>query len=127
LGAIAYQMMMPEPSMMFLYTIFGFSLIYGVMFVLPIGGADMPVVISLLNSFTGLAAALGGFLYDNSAMLTGGILVGSAGTILTVLMCRAMNRSLTNVLIGAFSGSSAGGGASADGLVVKEVSAYDAA
>jgi NAD(P) transhydrogenase subunit beta len=72
------------------------------MFVLPIGGADMPVVISLLNSFTGMAAMFGGFLYDNMAMLTGGILVGSAGTILTVVMCRAMNRSLSNVIFGAF-------------------------
>ena len=75
---------------------------YGIMFVLPIGGADMPVVISLLNSFTGMAAMFGGFLYDNMAMLTGGILVGSAGTILTVVMCRAMNRSLANVIFGAF-------------------------
>ena len=76
--------------------------LYGIMFVLPIGGADMPVVISLLNSFTGMAAMFGGFLYDNMAMLTGGILVGSAGTILTVVMCRAMNRSLSNVIFGAF-------------------------
>ena len=65
-----------------------------VFFVLPIGGADMPVVISLLNSFTGVAAACGGFLYDNKVMLTGGILVGAAGTLLTILMCKAMNRSL---------------------------------
>jgi NAD(P) transhydrogenase subunit beta len=72
---------------------------------MPIGGADMPVVISLLNSFTGVAAATGGFLYNNQAMLTGGILVGSAGTILTILMCKAMNRSLLNVIIGAFGGS----------------------
>jgi NAD(P) transhydrogenase subunit beta len=62
----------------------------------------MPVVISLLNSFTGVAAACGGFLYDNPVMLTGGILVGSAGTILTILMCKAMNRPLSNVLIGSF-------------------------
>ncbi len=78
------------------------SLLYGVLFVMPIGGADMPVVISLLNSFTGVAAACGGFLYDNKVMLTGGILVGAAGTLLTILMCKAMNRSLTNVLIGSF-------------------------
>lgn len=83
----------------------GLALLYGVFFVLPIGGADMPVVISLLNSFTGVAAACGGFLYDNKAMLTGGILVGAAGTLLTILMCRAMNRSLLNVLIGSFGGS----------------------
>jgi NAD(P) transhydrogenase subunit beta len=95
------------------YVLFALSLLYGVMFVLPIGGADMPVVISLLNSFTGVAAAMGGFLYGNQVMLTGGILVGSAGTILTILMCKAMNRSLTNVLIGAFSAK--GGGSTDDG------------
>ena len=71
-----------------------FILLYGVFFVLPIGGADMPVVISLLNSFTGVAAACGGFLYNNKVMLTGGILVGAAGTLLTILMCKAMNRSV---------------------------------
>ena len=84
-----------------------FAFIYGALFVMPIGGADMPVVISLLNSFTGVAAACGGFLYDNKAMLTGGILVGAAGTLLTILMCKAMNRSLTNVLIGSFGGNNA--------------------
>jgi NAD(P) transhydrogenase subunit beta len=87
---------------MWVYILLGLSLSYGVLFVLPIGGADMPVVISLLNSFTGMAAAFGGFLYGNMAMLTGGILVGSAGTILTVVMCNGMNRSLTAVVFGAF-------------------------
>jgi len=87
------------------YLILLLSILYGILFVLPIGGADMPVVISLLNSFTGVAAALGGFLYDNKVMLTGGILVGAAGTLLTVLMCKAMNRSLKNVLIGSFGGN----------------------
>ncbi|MBN8877980.1 MAG: NAD(P)(+) transhydrogenase (Re/Si-specific) subunit beta [Chitinophagaceae bacterium] len=87
------------------YVIFALSLLYGVFFVFPIGGADMPVVISLLNSFTGVAAACGGFLYDNKVMLTGGILVGAAGTLLTILMCKAMNRSLLNVLIGSFGGN----------------------
>jgi H+-translocating NAD(P) transhydrogenase subunit beta len=89
------------------YSIFLLSLLYGIFFVLPIGGADMPVVISLLNSFTGVAAACGGFLYDNTVMLTGGILVGAAGTLLTLLMCKAMNRSLKNVLIGNFGGNNA--------------------
>jgi NAD(P) transhydrogenase subunit beta len=84
------------------YLLFAMSIVYGVLFVFPIGGADMPVVISLLNSFTGVAAASGGFLYDNPVMLTGGILVGAAGTLLTILMCKAMNRSLQNVLIGSF-------------------------
>lgn len=104
------------------------ALLYGVLFVLPIGGADMPVVISLLNSFTGVAAACGGFLYDNQVMLTGGILVGAAGTLLTILMCKAMNRSLTNVLIGSF-GAAAKPGASRDGAQgsYKEISLSDAA
>jgi H+-translocating NAD(P) transhydrogenase subunit beta len=111
------------------YLILFLSLIYGVFFVMPIGGADMPVVISLLNSFTGVAAACGGFLYNNKVMLTGGILVGAAGTLLTILMCKAMNRSLTNVLIGSFGG----GGAAAvtvgskDQGHYKEISLSDAA
>jgi NAD(P) transhydrogenase subunit beta len=96
--------------------------------VLPIGGADMPVVISLLNSFTGVAAACGGFLYDNKAMLTGGILVGAAGTLLTILMCRAMNRSLLNVLIGSFGGSANVMSAAKDIQGnIKEISVSDAA
>ncbi len=106
------------------------SLSYGVLFVMPIGGADMPVVISLLNSFTGVAAACGGFLYNNKVMLTGGILVGAAGTLLTILMCKAMNRSLKNVLIGSFGGSSAAGVAGGNGQIqgtYKEVSLSDAA
>ncbi len=89
-------------SQLFLYVLFFAALAYGVLFVLPIGGADMPVVISLLNSFTGLAAAFGGFLYGNMVMLTGGILVGSAGTLLTLAMCKAMNRPLLKVIFGAF-------------------------
>lgn len=97
-------------SHLMIYTVLTLSLLYGILFVMPIGGADMPVVISLLNSFTGVAAAMGGFLYDNKVMLVGGILVGSAGTLLTVVMCKAMNRSLTNVLIGNFGGNKSGGG-----------------
>ena len=111
---------------MVVWIIFAASLIYGVLFVLPIGGADMPVVISLLNSFTGVAAAFGGFLYDNQVMLTGGILVGSAGTILTILMCKAMNRSLWNVIIGAFSGGGKSG-KSTEGLSIREISVTDTA
>ena len=112
-------------DMTFVYVLFGMAFIYGVMFVMPIGGADMPVVISLLNSFTGLAAAFGGFLYGNQAMLTGGILVGSSGTILTILMCKAMNRSLLNVIVGAFGGGGAAVGGEAG--TVKEISLSDAA
>jgi len=109
----------------YIYIMFAVAVIYGVLFVMPIGGADMPVVISLLNSFTGVAAAMGGFLYNNQAMLTGGILVGSAGTILTILMCRAMNRSLLNVIVGVFGGG--GQAAAAGGGVIKEISLSDAA
>lgn len=109
-----------------IYVLAALALVYGVTFVMPIGGADMPVVISLLNSFTGVAAAMGGFLYHNQAMLTGGILVGSSGTILTILMCKAMNRSLLNVIIGAFGGSSAASAQSGD-QTVKEITLSDAA
>jgi NAD(P) transhydrogenase subunit beta len=110
-----------------LYIVFALALLYGVFFVLPIGGADMPVVISLLNSFTGVAAACGGFLYNNKVMLTGGILVGAAGTLLTILMCKAMNRSLANVLIGSFGGGdAAAAGTKAQGSY-KEIHTNDAA
>ena len=78
------------------------ALLFGVMLVLPIGGADMPVVISFLNAFTGLAAASAGFVLDNVALIIGGTLVGASGTLLTVMMGRAMNRSLANVLFSAF-------------------------
>ncbi|MBC7553368.1 MAG: NAD(P)(+) transhydrogenase (Re/Si-specific) subunit beta [Taibaiella sp.] len=110
------------------YCILVLAALYGVLFVMPIGGADMPVVISLLNSFTGVAAAFGGFLYSNPVMLTGGILVGSAGTILTILMCKAMNRSLKNVLIGSFGGQKVGvSGAAKDQGNYKEISLNDTA
>ncbi len=102
-------------------------MLYGVLFAMPIGGADMPVVISLLNSFTGVAAACGGFLYNNNVMLTGGILVGSAGSILTLLMCRAMNRSLTNVIIGSFTAGGIADAESKEQLPYKEISLSDAA
>jgi NAD(P) transhydrogenase subunit beta len=111
-----------------LYILLGLAVLYGVMFVIPIGGADMPVVISLLNSFTGLAAACGGFLYDNKAMLTGGILVGSAGTLLTIIMCKAMNRPLSNVIFGAFGGgNNTGAGDSAAAGTVKDIQISDLA
>jgi NAD(P) transhydrogenase subunit beta len=108
LGGLAAYGIISNPMM--IYVVLTLSLLYGILFVMPIGGADMPVVISLLNSFTGVAAAMGGFLYGNMVMLVGGILVGSAGTLLTVVMCKAMNRSLTNVLIGNFGGNKSGGG-----------------
>jgi NAD(P) transhydrogenase subunit beta len=87
----------------------------------------MPVVISLLNSFTGVAAACGGFLYNNKVMLTGGILVGAAGTLLTILMCRAMNRSLANVLIGSFGGGAKAATGNKEQGQYKEISISDTA
>jgi len=127
LGAAGYLVLAPMHLLIF-YVVLILSLVYGILFVLPIGGADMPVVISLLNSFTGVAAACGGFLYDNKVMLTGGILVGAAGTLLTILMCKAMNRSLLNVLIGSFGGNAAATstGATQQGAY-KEISLSDTA
>jgi len=101
-------------------------LFYGWSFVAPIGGADMPVVISLLNSFTGLSAAAAGLIYGNNLMIVGGILVGASGTILTVLMCQAMNRSLISVLIGGFAGSAGTSGADG-GQVAKTTNGVDTA
>ncbi len=114
------------PNPLLIYVFLGLTLLYGFSFVAPIGGADMPVVISLLNSFTGLSAAAAGLIVQNQFMLVGGILVGAAGTILTVLMCEAMNRSLLNVLIGGFGGGG-GGGAAAGDQVVKEATINDLA
>ena len=103
---------------------------FGVLMVIPIGGADMPVVISLLNSFTGLAVAATGFALGEPALIISGTVVGASGTLLTMLMCRAMNRSLTNVLFaGVGAGPVAAGGASAgaSGKPVREITTDDAA
>ncbi len=107
---------------------FSLALFFGIAMVLPIGGADMPVVISLLNSFTGLAVAADGFAINNLAMVVAGTLVGSSGTLLTLLMCKAMNRPVTNVLFGAF-GSSGGAAAAAGGVAgtVKAIQADEVA
>ncbi|MDP2889183.1 MAG: NAD(P)(+) transhydrogenase (Re/Si-specific) subunit beta [Bacteroidota bacterium] len=115
----------PEQLNWAIYLLLAVSLVYGVMFVMPIGGADMPVVISLLNSLTGIAATMAGFIYNNQAMILGGILVGAAGTILTILMCNAMNRSLLNVIIGAFGGGGASSGKDQVGDM-KEITMSDA-
>ncbi len=114
-----------DPTLIIIFTVL--TLIYGFSFVIPIGGADMPVVISLLNSFTGLSAAAAGLIYNNTIMLIGGIFVGAAGTILTVLMCEAMNRSLLNVLIGGFGGEAASAKGAQGDQVAKEVNINDAA
>src|SRR5690606_24840749 len=94
--------MIPMGFTAFMYVLATIAMVYGVLFVLPIGGADMPVVISLLNSITGIATAFAGFVYGNKAMIAGGIFVGAAGILLTLLMCKAMNRSLLKVLAGTF-------------------------
>lgn len=125
-AVFTYQYNVGYAQILFYATV-ALALVYGVLFVMPIGGADMPVVISLLNSFTGVAAACGGFLYNNKVMLTGGILVGAAGTLLTILMCKAMNRSLKNVLIGSFGGGAAAAGAKKDQGAYKEISLSDSA
>lgn len=103
------------------------GLVYGILFVLPIGGADMPVVISLLNSLTGIAAAITGILYTNMVMLVGGILVGSAGIILTVAMCKAMNRTLGSVIFGAFGATAAVEGSNKTLGTIKSTTASDSA
>jgi H+-translocating NAD(P) transhydrogenase subunit beta len=104
--------------------------VFGILFVLPIGGADMPVVISLLNAFTGLAVAVGGFELENNVLIVSGMLVGASGTLLTLMMGRAMNRSVANVLFGAFgavSASPAAAAAGANGGTVRSANAEDVA
>lgn len=125
-GLITYRIASPDASFLIPILVLTISLIYGVTFVQPIGGADMPVVISLLNALTGVAAALAGIVYDNQMMLIGGILVGSSGTLLTVVMCQAMNRSLMNVLVGGF-GSTPQAGRDTGDQVVKEATHNDVA
>jgi NAD(P) transhydrogenase subunit beta len=113
-----------------LWVLIAASTIFGVLFVLPIGGADMPVVISLLNAFTGLAVAAGGFELENNVLIVAGMLVGASGTLLTLMMGKAMNRSIANVLFGAFgqvSTSGAGGAVSGMDGTVRPTTADDVA
>ena len=114
-----------------LWVLVGLALLFGVLFVLPIGGADMPVVISLLNAFTGLAVAASGFELENNVLIVSGMLVGASGTFLTLMMSRAMNRSIANVLFSAFGQIQDGGAAAAaagtDGGTVRSATAEDVA
>lgn len=111
------------------WIILGLSLLIGITSVIPIGGADMPVVISLLNSYSGLAASMAGFVIGNNLLIVSGALVGAAGLILTQIMCKAMNRSLFNVIFGSFGGggSASGGSDSGGDKTVRETSASDLA
>ena len=126
IGAIYLWMGNVSPAVMFL--ILAASLVFGVTMTLPIGGADMPVVISLLNSFTGTAVAMAGFVLNNPVLIIAGALVGASGAILTKLMADAMNRSVLNIMLGGFGGGegtvAAGGGA---GGSVRELGVDDAA
>ncbi len=100
-GYLVYAPTGPHATIVF-PVILGMSLLFGVFLVIPIGGADMPTVISILNSYAGLSAVAMGFVLDNKLLITAGALDGSSGLILSIIMCRAMNRSFTNVLFGAF-------------------------
>lgn len=110
-----YLIITPD-SLPIFFGVVGVSLVLGIMFVLPIGGGDMPVVISLLNSLSGIAAAAAGFVVMNNMLIIAGALVGASGLILTQIMCKAMNRSLFSVLFGAFGGAVAGGATGAIGV-----------
>ena len=110
-------------------TLIVLALVFGVLFVLPIGGADMPVVISLLNAFTGLAASATGFVLDSTVLIVAGMLVGASGSLLTLLMAKAMNRSVTNVIFGAFGQVQTGAGQvrADDGRTVRATTPEDVA
>jgi NAD(P) transhydrogenase subunit beta len=128
--AIAVYLIVASQSLPLFAIFIALSLLLGVLFVLPIGGADMPVIISLLNSFTGLAAAMTGFVLSNDVLIVSGALVGASGTILTLAMSRAMNRSLFNVLFGAFGAkveAPGAGAAGADGGSIHPTTVEDVA
>jgi len=127
LGLFAYVVMQPDSSSVF-YLMITLAFVFGVFFVMPIGGADMPVVVALLNSYSGLAACATGFAIDNTILIICGALDGASGLILSVLMSKAMNRSFANVLFGAFGSESVAAGARHAGeLQVRSISVEDAA
>jgi NAD(P) transhydrogenase subunit beta len=120
--AIMYQL-----DAKYILALVGLALILGILVVLPIGGADMPVVISLLNSYSGMAACATGFVLNNNVLIVSGALVGASGIILTQIMCKAMNRSLINVLLGGFGQTASTVGEDTDEIQVKEVGVEEAA
>jgi H+-translocating NAD(P) transhydrogenase subunit beta len=127
LGLGAWVVVSPTAPLWAFFTLIGLALLLGVLLVIPIGGADMPVVISLLNSYSGIAAAMTGFVIRNEVLIVSGALVGSSGIILSQIMCKAMNRSLGNVLFGAFGATAGASTRSAAGLTVKETNVEEAA
>ncbi|HWE86243.1 MAG TPA: NAD(P)(+) transhydrogenase (Re/Si-specific) subunit beta [Terracidiphilus sp.] len=125
MGCFLYFLFHPEAAGVF-YSMLGIAFVFGVMLVIPIGSADMPVVMSLLNSYAGLSAAATGFVLGNNVLIIAGTLDGFSGFILSVLMCKAMNRSITNVLFGGFGAIIAEASSNAGG-VMKEITLDDAA
>ncbi|MBK6447441.1 MAG: NAD(P)(+) transhydrogenase (Re/Si-specific) subunit beta [Saprospiraceae bacterium] len=119
--------MLDQAEPMYLYILIGLSLLLGILTVIPIGGADMPVVISLLNSYSGMAACMTGFVLNNNVLIISGALVGASGIILTKIMCKAMNRSLVNVLLGGFGQTAVVKGGEEEQIVVREVGVEEAA
>ena len=126
LGLWVYLIAVPTASWAF-WAMLALALVIGVSFVLPIGGADMPVVVSLLNSYAGLAASATGFAIGNTVLVIAGALDGASGFILSIIMSKAMNRSFGNVIFGAFGSPVASSARSAEGLVAKPITAEDAA
>ena len=125
LGGCAYLVLRPESVVVF-GSLAAVAFILGILLVIPIGGADMPVVVSLLNSYSGMAGCAAGFVLSNNALIVTGALVGASGMILTKIMCKAMNRSLANVMFGAFGQTeSTGGSASTNGRKAPKVQGYD--
>src|SRR5215210_7369802 len=120
IGCFVYLIVMPTAAVFF-YVMTGLAFLFGIMLVMPIGAADMPVVMSLLNSYAGLAAAATGFALSNNVLIIAGTLDGFSGFILSVLMCRAMNRSMTNVLFGAFGSEQATASGDGDQGTMREI------